>query len=424
MTTIEEARHLLRGNDLGGYTVPTKGLYPYQWNWDSVFTSLGFAEFDDSRAWQEIETLFDAQWDCGFVPHIVFRKDDPSYFPGPSVWQGRGPIASSGISNPPIAATVVKSLVSESCDQAYERLSNIFPKLLKWHRWFKEVRGYDNSGVVISVHPWEGGRDNSPEWDKPASAVDISNVGEYQRKDTTLVDSDMRPHKHDYDCYIALVQYGLSTNWDHKKIAEEGPYRVIDVGMTMMLLRANRDLLSLAKHLGNEIAANEIQSWVTDSEVGVQSLWNDKLGAFCSYNQIAGESSNIISNASFLNFYAGVGSDAQRHSMIQHLKRINDNCTYLMPSLDPEHEEFDPLRYWRGPVWMVMNYMISLGLIECGYSVWGQKIISDSQGLIAKSGFYEAFSPLDGRGTGGNHFTWTAAMFLVWSAYQQRDTEC
>ena len=49
---------ILRENDRGGYTVPTDALYPYQWNWDSAFAALGFAEFDLPRAWKEIETLF------------------------------------------------------------------------------------------------------------------------------------------------------------------------------------------------------------------------------------------------------------------------------------------------------------------------------------------------------------------------------
>ena len=38
-----EARRILQLNDKGGYTVPTAGLYPYQWNWDSAFAALGFA---------------------------------------------------------------------------------------------------------------------------------------------------------------------------------------------------------------------------------------------------------------------------------------------------------------------------------------------------------------------------------------------
>ena len=31
---IGEAVAILRENDRGAYTVPTKGLYPFQWNWD------------------------------------------------------------------------------------------------------------------------------------------------------------------------------------------------------------------------------------------------------------------------------------------------------------------------------------------------------------------------------------------------------
>ena len=35
-----QARDILIKNDRGGYTVPTQGLYPYQWNWDSAPLSV------------------------------------------------------------------------------------------------------------------------------------------------------------------------------------------------------------------------------------------------------------------------------------------------------------------------------------------------------------------------------------------------
>ena len=41
-----KATQILVDNDRGGYTVPTPRLYPYQWNWDSVFAALGFSVFD------------------------------------------------------------------------------------------------------------------------------------------------------------------------------------------------------------------------------------------------------------------------------------------------------------------------------------------------------------------------------------------
>lgn len=58
MTSLDDqARAILRQNDRGGYTVPTHGLYPYQWNWDSAFAAWGFSTFDLPRAWDELDTL-------------------------------------------------------------------------------------------------------------------------------------------------------------------------------------------------------------------------------------------------------------------------------------------------------------------------------------------------------------------------------
>ena len=41
---IDHAAEILRENDLGHYTVPTHGLYPFQWNWDSCLTALGLSQ--------------------------------------------------------------------------------------------------------------------------------------------------------------------------------------------------------------------------------------------------------------------------------------------------------------------------------------------------------------------------------------------
>jgi hypothetical protein len=78
----QQAIEILRANDRSGYTVPTAtGLYPAQWNWDSCLVALGLAQFDESRAVIEIETLLGGQWPDGMVPHILFHGDDSTYFP-------------------------------------------------------------------------------------------------------------------------------------------------------------------------------------------------------------------------------------------------------------------------------------------------------------------------------------------------------
>jgi hypothetical protein len=422
MTTTDlesAAREILRANDRGGYTVPNGKVYPFQWNWDSAFVALGFDRFDRDRAWTEIETLFQAQWDDGFLPHIVFWKDDPGYFPGPDVWgTGRNPMT-SGITQPPVAATVVRKLWASAKaggegDEYRGRLQALFPKLLAWHRWFREVRDPDGRGVVVAVHPWETGRDNSPEWDLPGEAIDVSNVGDYVRRDTSHLDSKMRPTKLEYDRYLALVQFGRGTGWDHARIAIENPFRVADVGMSMILLRANRDLAALAEELGRPSERDEIQGWIAIAERGVGWLWDETIGAWCSRDTITGRFSGHITSASFLSFYAGL-SDPARDPVIQaHFDRIAGDVDYVMPSLDPEDPGFQMIRYWRGPVWAVVNYMIGSGLREAGDLSRAQKVRRDTLSLIERNGFYEAFSPVDGSGSGGDDFSWTAAIWLAW----------
>lgn len=413
---INKARQILQTNDLGGYTVPTQSMYPYQWNWDSVFVALGFATFDQNRAWLEIENLFESQWEDGFVPHIIFRKDEPSYFPGPNIWVAGDSLPTSGISNPPVASSIIKR-IWDSCDhdENIDRLKSIFPKLVAWHRWFHTFRDPLNNGLVLTTHPWETGRDNSPEWTIPCEAIDISNVSPFTRLDTSHVDSSMRPTDEEYKAYITLVEFGRDHNWDHDHIAKHNPFRMLDVGMSMILLRANRDLLSLAEFLGEQDIVDELNQQIALSEKGIDYLWDDSSNTFCSYDLIAGKHSGFISSASFLAFYAGAGSDEQHQQLLENLKNIEQETDFLMPSFAPGQDGFDTMRYWRGPVWAVVNYMILNGLAESGYQDWADRIASDTKSLVELSGFHEAFSPYKGTGTGGDNFSWTAAIYLALS---------
>jgi len=378
-----QAREILRLNDRGSYTIPTKGLYPYQWNWDSAFAALGFADFDIDRAWTELDTLFSGQWDSGKVPHILFHAQDPGYFPGPDVWGCNGPVPSSGITQPPVAATMARLILEKNTDVGLQRIEPLYEKMLAWHQWFIKHR-LDNGAVCI-VHPWEAGRDNAPDWDGAMSSINPEGVGEYVRRDTSHVDSSMRPTKYDYDRYIWLVQLGRENDWNDAAIKAKSPFRVAEPGMTFILLRAHRDLAKIGKALGKDIS--QFEQEIALLEKGAASLWNDKLGSFDSRDTVSGKWSNVLSNASFLCWYAGLDSEA----MQLELKRVMDSVSYGVPSLDPANEKFDGKRYWRGPVWNTAK-------------------------LIENHGFAEYFDPHDGTPAGGKSFTWTAAVWLSWAS--------
>ncbi|MEO1537487.1 MAG: hypothetical protein AAFR73_07125 [Pseudomonadota bacterium] len=403
----EEARAILRGNDRGGYTIPTAGLYPYQWNWDSAFTAWGYATFDTDRAWVEIETLMSGQWPSGMVPHILFHKPDPGYFPGPDVWQGtHGPIPSSGISQPPVAATVLRSIFERDGNE--ERARRLFAKMKAWHGWFMDWRS--DCGAIFITHPWEAGRDNAPDWDAAMAAINPVGVGEYTRRDTSHVDASMRPTKEEYDRYIWLVQQGRSVGWNDAELAKIVTLRVADPTMTFILLRANTDLIAVGNALEED--TTELEAWSTELRKGADRLLNSELGAFDAIDLATGTHTGNVSNASFLCWYGGVDDGP----MLAHLDAALSNCRHPVPSHPVGAAKFDSKRYWRGPTWAFMNSMIGRGLHDMGHDDYADQIRDATRKLIAEHGFAEYFDPLTGDPAGGGMFSWTAAVWLAWAS--------
>ena len=406
------AIQILRDNDRGGYTVPTKGLYPFQWNWDSCLVALGWAQIDQNRAFREIETLFTGQWADGMVPHIVFHKPDPGYFPGPERWGTSHTPMTSGITQPPVAASCVRRILDGAQDAALaeRRAQALFPKLLASHRWFHSARDPDRTGLVTTLHPWETGMDNSPAWDEALARVEVApDLEPYARKDTTHVDPSMRPTKAEYDRFMTLVQIYRQHGWRHE-ITRLSPFRMADVGTNCILLRADRDLLALAERFEEREAAVDIRGWITRAERAFERFVHPADGLWHSVDLVTGERVPAATHAAFLAFWAGVGDAA----LAEKLGAWIGKAPHAIASVAPDDPRFDRRRYWRGPVWAIANFMISEGLEEAGHTALAARVKAATRELIETAGFFEYFDPLDGAGLGGPHFTWTAAMWLAW----------
>ncbi len=424
----EQAIAILQKNDRGGYTVPTARLYPYQWNWDSAFVALGFLTFDRDRAWREIELLLEGQWHNGMIPSIIFRRDDPDYFPGPSSWQTQSAcdpvpsIPSTGISQPPVLASILLTMVETGGEEDKRRASAVFDQVLKSHRWFQSERLSPVSNAITTVHPWETGRDNCPDWELGLNTMQIDpNLESYVRKDIEHANPDQRPSHEQYDKYLTMVKFGRDQNWNQKVITADGPFTMADPGIHFILLRANKDLLKLAKMMGKEDAATELEGFIEHGTSASDYFWNESLGAFTARNLINGEFSNGFSSASALCFYAGAGSEQQHSRTIDHMKRIASKVKFMMPSWDPDADDFDPQRYWCGPVWPQMNYIIATGLEEHGHTQMADNIRRNLGQVIEQSGFRECFNPVSGEGCIGTDFSWTAAIWLAWASPSKQE---
>ncbi|PSL18259.1 MGH1-like glycoside hydrolase domain-containing protein [Shimia abyssi] len=413
MTTTDvvtqRAIDVLKANDRGGYTIPTDGLYPYQWNWDSAISALGIAEFDLERAWQEIETLMSGQWASGMVPQILFHNPATGYFPGPETWRCDGPVPSSGISQPPVAVTAARLIWEKNPAQGRDRLNALVPKLRAWIDWYMAWR-LDDQGAIFTVHPWESGRDNAPDWDKAMARIDTSGVESYTRQDTKHVNSAHRPTQKDYDLYVWLLQIGRSAQWDDAEIARINPFRVSDPLMTFITLRAVRDFLHISNELGHDTTS--LNQYIETLEQGVQTLWNPDISAFDSRDTSSGEFSGSISCGSYLCWYAGVDHPGMR-AQLQNALAVSK---YPIASYNLNGEAFDPHRYWRGPTWPCMNLLIGLGLAERNVPE-EPELRARIRELLATQGFSEYFNPIDGDPAGGKSFSWTAATWLYWARH-------
>ncbi len=403
---------VMRANDRGSYAVPTKGLYPFQWNWDSCFTALGQSHYDMARAWTEIETLFAHQWDDGMVPHIIFHEAAPTYFPGPDVWGSGRTVPTSGITQPPIAGFAVAELFRRSGNDQRARL--LLPKLDAWHGWFHRTRDPARTGLVAVIHPWES-RDNTVDWDEGFERVPTDGIAPYQRNDLKHADPATRPTKAQYDRYLWLVQHFRGLGWDSRRTHDASPFQIVDPGFNAILIRSCLETAALARKLGEDAIAERNEAYAQAGLAALDQLWDDKAGQYMPFDRVAGKLLDSPSIGGLIPVIAPI-PPARVAAIAETLRAIGREVRYLVPSHDPRDLRFDLRRYWRGPVWHVCSYLVLVGLRDAGEEDLANRIIDDGLALIETGGFAEYYDPRDGTPLGGGSFSWTAAMVLEFIA--------
>ena len=415
----EAARAVLAANDRGGYTVPTDRLYPFQWNWDSAFVAMGFATYDIPRGYRELERLVEGQWADGMIPHIVFHSPSDSYFPGPEVWGTRHAVPTSGITQPPVLGIALRTLheaaLRAGIQDAPARTLPLFEAALRWHRWWLSARDPEGTGLVALLHPWESGSDNSPAWDLALARVPTRTRTEIRRKDTGHVDAAMRPRDEDYRRFIHLVDAYADSGWDPVRQWAAAPFKVADVQTTAILARANVDLLALAQALDRPQEAAELGRMVDRLRAGLADRWRPGLSRFLSKDLVSGEDIEAPTQACFMPLIALDLDETSRAAIAREITSWCDGMAVGLPSTKPGDPAFEPKRYWRGPVWAVINWLLIDGLRRNDMHAIAENLRDMTLTAIEISGFAEYFDPVSGQGCGGIGFSWTAAAYLVLS---------
>lgn len=411
---LSRAESVLRANDVGNYTRPSARLYPHQWNWDSAFNALGWAYIDWERATREIESMLAAQWTNGMLPHIRYNPTVTDYAPGPEWWvnvpvKQSGEIT-SGISQPPVlaSAALLVGLQQKSRDVRLRWWDRVYDRLKDSLEYFVQHRVTGSSPLIVLVHPWESGIDNSPLWDF-AVAQGYKPSRPYRRVDTTRVAAAERPTSREYDLYMFLVEIIASHHYEMRDYLPQTPFAVYDVLFNAAWYRAVLDLNRIAKEVGRP----PVQSGALDEFCRVlhATLWDQNAGQFLDFDLKAGQKIPVRTLIGLTPIYAELVDSEQAAVMYDRYKTRSRGCV-LLPSVPPDQQGFESHRYHRGPVWVQSNWMIARGLEDVGLLGRARELADATIELVRRSGWFEYFDASSGRGAGTDQFSWTAALTI------------
>ncbi len=410
--TIKIAKEVLINNRRSGYTLPTNNeLYPAQWNWDSAFIALGYSYFNMEYAIEELEKLISGQWEDGMIPHILFHDTDETYFPNHKTWDCGNKVPSSGITQPPIIATIIKKIVDQNkLDQSQmKRMELIIKKLKKYLEWFYSYRDTNKIGLAAIIHPWESGLDNSPIWDGPLDKVKIEENLKYERRDLNVSRSSNRPLKKDYDGYITLLNQFKKNKYNPNKIVNDSMFNVIDIGFNSILIRATKDLIEVSKKFNLDFT--DLKNKISKSEESLIKFYKDEDQSFFSYDFKNHSLIKVDAISNYFILFANLENQKINNKIIDKLKKYNSQKDYFFTTVNPKDKTFEETRYWRGPVWINSNWIVYQGLINKDKN-FSSLIKNKTLELLENKKFYEYYNYKTGECLGANNFSWSAALYL------------
>lgn len=431
----EAARQVLSYNDQGTFTIPAHGLYPHQWLWDSCFTAIGIRHYDVERAQLEILSLLRGQWHNGMIPHVILNPNPRDERGKPlrniDLWRSwlnpNAPddVSTSGITQPPMLAEAVVR-IGEKLAWPERRVwyKKVYPALLAYHQWLFNERDPHHEGLVLQIHPWETGLDNTPPWMhelhehllpwwiRLLKKLQLDTVFGWFRSDRKYVSLDERESNVEALAVYDAQRRFRRKSYDFDRIIDHALFAIEDLSFNAIFIRANDHLKDIAKAIRQELP-DDLSASINKSRQTFEELWDDYSSEYFSRDFVSHKLLKQSSIAALMPLYAGCISKDKAASIVKLLENEHRfGPAYPVPSAPLDSPWFRPHKYWRGPVWVNMNWMIIDGLRRYGYDDHAEALAESTLEMIEKSGFFEYFDPLDGTPAGADNFSWTAALAI------------
>ncbi|MEQ8717198.1 MAG: hypothetical protein RIE08_06270 [Acidimicrobiales bacterium] len=356
-----------------GYTVPNEAVYPWQWLWDSCFHALVWNRLGrPDRAIAETRRALGAADPTGFVPHMIYEGVGPDT----DFW---GRPHTSSITQPPIYGHTLAELHRTGTEVPGDLVAAARAGLVH----LLAHRPRHDSGLIPLVHPWESGCDDSPRWDDTLQ-------GDWSR-------DAWRVRKSELVAEIVRGAGGAPLRNPH--------FDVAPVGFNALVAFCARELCTVAPDAELAGLADQLASSICGRWDPGAATWVD-----------AGETETGSGRVRTLDAVLALLVDDTPGRVGSAARDLVEPDAFGSPwgpsGVHRAESSFDPVTYWRGPVWPQLGYLAWLALERLGRSAEAAVV---AQGVVAgatASGFAEYWDPDTGGGLGAIPQSWSALAAL------------
>lgn len=334
-------------------------------------------------------------------------------------------VATSGVTQPPILAEAVVRIGQKlKLPQRRSWYRRMYPCVLQYHQWLYADRDPHGEGLIILLHPYECGMDNSPPWISELrkhsmpwwisliEKLHLDRVVNLVRRDTRHVPPGQRMSNIEAIAYWSAIHRLRRKAYNSEALLSRSLFAVEDLGFNCIFIRANIHLRAIAKDIGHNLPESLLQK-MQKTEAALEQLWNEDSGQYYSRSFVSHKLIEEPTIATLLPLYAGCITNERAKYLLKLLKsRKHFDLKWPVPSVPQTSDYFSPLKYWQGPSWVNTNWLIIEGLKRYDFDTEAKNLANRTLELVNRGGMNEYFSPLSGQAAGAANFSWTAALTI------------
>ena len=207
---------------------------------------------------------------------------------------------------------------------------------------------------------------------------------------------------------------GVESGTDNNPAVSDSPANTTEgVDLQCYLYREYRAMGLLAGKLGKRDDAVGYAAKAARLKEQVQRrMWSEPTGMFLNIDSRTGKFVPIKAWTSFVPLWAGMATPRMAERTIrEHLLNPKEFwAPYGVRTLAADEPLYNPRSgYWRGPVWVISNYLLMHGLMNYGFGGQAQELARKTETLLIQDlkttgGMNENYNPETGAPDAGGHF--------------------